>query len=97
MLNYQYYTMKEAKALLKKNNGKSIDFMIDLALERTEDEQGNEIEIRCVNLNAISDNDIVDSVELEYYSGSIDAKEKKRIKNLMKNYEVDDNVYYDEL
>lgn len=97
MLDYQYYTMKEAKALLKKNNGKSIDFMIDLALERTTDEQGNEIEIRCVNLNAISDNDIVDSVELEYYSGSIDEKEKKRIKNLMKNYEVDDNVYYDEL
>ena len=97
MLNYQYYTMKEAKALLIKNNGKSIDFMIDLALERTTDEQGNEIEIRCVNLNAISDNDIVDSIELEYYSGNIDEKEKKRIKNLMKNYEVDDNCYYDEL
>lgn len=97
MLAYQYYTMKEAKALLRKNNGKSIDFMIDLALERTTDEQGNEIEIRCVNLNAISDSDIVDSVELEYYSGNIDEKEKKRIKNLMKNYEVDDNVYYDEI
>lgn len=97
MLNYQYYTMREAKALLRKNNGKSIDFMIDLALETTEDKQGNEIEIRCVNLNAISDNDIVDSVELEYYSGIIDDKEKKRIRNLMKNYQVDDNVYYDEL
>lgn len=97
MLNYQYYTMKEAKALLRKNNGKSIDFMIDLALETTEDEQGNDIEIRCVNLNAIYDNDIVDSVELEYYSGDIDEKEKKRIRNLMKNYEVDDNCYYDEI